>query len=169
MDVLLNLIWPENTNAIEQERLTDRIHDLELWADLRELPQTLASPEKARSVDLSQSPRASVDVSGEAGAVSAGEIANQDIEVSAAPESVVAPPSEKGEMPKSRRALVDAYIKEVWDKKRLKIKRKDIWQGAGFTNPREFQYWQSQDSKRRPNKEAHKNIMRVLTEKPHLK
>jgi len=67
-----------------------------------------------------------------------------------------------------RRAMVDAYIQEVLATKGKRIIRTDIWRKAGYTTRTEFERWERNDP-RNPNKAAHQNFTRILTEKPHLK
>jgi hypothetical protein len=79
-------------------------------------------------------------------------------------------PIAKSEPVKTNRELVDAYIAEVFEKTRRSINREEIWRKAGYKRPREFEYWQSQDPKRKPNRAAHRCFMNLLTvDKPHLK
>jgi hypothetical protein len=66
-----------------------------------------------------------------------------------------------------RRAAVNAYLQEVLDKTGEKLTRKAIWTKAGYKNRSEFERWERADS--RATKTAHDNIVRVLTQKPHLK
>jgi len=68
----------------------------------------------------------------------------------------------------NRRAAVDAYIDEVFQKKRRRIKRTDIWREAGYKSRTEFERWERNDCKN-PNRTAHEHFTRILTEKPHLK
>jgi hypothetical protein len=70
--------------------------------------------------------------------------------------------------PTGRRAIVDAYIEEVFRKKGERITRKDIWRQAGYQTRTEFERWERQDQ-RYPNQTADENFSRVLREKPHLK
>jgi hypothetical protein len=68
----------------------------------------------------------------------------------------------------NRRAMVDAYIQEVRQKKGKRITRKDFWTAAGYKARTEFERWERQDAKR-PNQTADDNFSRVLREKPHLR
>lgn len=65
------------------------------------------------------------------------------------------------------RAAVDAYIEEV-GKAGKRITRTDIWKKAGYKTRTEFERWERNDPNR-PNKAAHENFTRILSEKPHLK
>ena len=67
-----------------------------------------------------------------------------------------------------RRAMVDAYISEVFAKTGKRITRTDIWQTANYKSRTEFERWERNDPKR-PNKSADENFNRILREKPHLK
>jgi hypothetical protein len=66
------------------------------------------------------------------------------------------------------RAMVEAYMEEVFSKTEKRITKKDFWSKAGYNSRTEFERWERQDSER-PNKAAHKAFMRILREKPHLK
>ena len=66
-----------------------------------------------------------------------------------------------------RRAAVDAYIREVLDQTGKRITRTDIWKKAGYEDRTEFGRWQRRDDSK--TESAHRNIARVLNEKPHLK
>lgn len=66
-----------------------------------------------------------------------------------------------------RRAAVDAYIAEVFDRTNEKISRKDIWKSARYRTRSEFERWQRCAAN--TTKVAHERFARVLTEKPHLK
>jgi len=67
-----------------------------------------------------------------------------------------------------RRAAVDAYIDEVFNRTGKRITRTDIWKKAGYKSRTEFERWERNDPNR-PNKAAHENFTRILSEKPHLK
>ena len=67
----------------------------------------------------------------------------------------------------SRRAAVDAYKQEVFEKTGTRLGRKDFCAKAGYKCTTEFERWLRTDPKK-INK-AHRNFVRVLTEKPHLK
>jgi len=67
-----------------------------------------------------------------------------------------------------RRAAVDAYIVEVFEKTGKRIRRTDIWKMAKYKTRTEFERWQRNDAKN-SNKTAHENFTRILTDKPHLK
>lgn len=66
-----------------------------------------------------------------------------------------------------RRALVDAYMEEVFTKTGKRIKKKDIW-GKHYKSRTEFERWEREDSKH-VNKAANQYFTRILLEKPHLK
>jgi hypothetical protein len=67
-----------------------------------------------------------------------------------------------------RRALVDKYIDEVYDRTGKRITRTEIWRKAGYSTRTEFERWQRQDPKATPT--AHEKFMRLLQkERPHLK
>lgn len=73
------------------------------------------------------------------------------------------------ESPKNdRRALVDAYIEEVFQKTGRRITRTTIWKSAGYKSRSEFERWERRDV-RRQNKSADNNFRRILEDKPHLK
>jgi len=79
-------------------------------------------------------------------------------------------PAAKSEPVKTHRELVDDYIAEVFEKTGRSINREEIWRKAKYQRPREFEYWQFQDPKRKQNRTAHQRFMNLLTvEKPHLK
>jgi hypothetical protein len=96
---------------------------------------------------------------------------------SLAEQSTIEPPAAeaseaiaKSEPVKTNRELVNAYIAEVYEKTGRSINREEIWRKAGYKRPREFEYWQSQDPRRKPNRTAHQCFMNLLiVEKPHLK
>jgi hypothetical protein len=67
-----------------------------------------------------------------------------------------------------RRAAVDAYIDEVFQKTGKRITRTNIWRHARYKTRTEFERWQRNDLKN-PNQAAHERFTRILTEKPHLK
>jgi hypothetical protein len=67
-----------------------------------------------------------------------------------------------------RRAAVDAYIVEVFDKTGRRITRTDIWKTARYKSRTEFERWQRKDPNN-PNKSAHERFTRILAEKPHVK
>jgi hypothetical protein len=62
--------------------------------------------------------------------------------------------------------LVDDYIEEC-RQAGVRIIRADIWKAAKYKTRTEFERWERKDS--RATKTAGRYIMRVLTEKPHLK
>ena len=66
-----------------------------------------------------------------------------------------------------RKAAVDAYIDEVFERKGIRIRRVDIWQAAKYKDPTEFQRWQRKDSRTTPA--AEQAFRRILSQKPHLK
>jgi hypothetical protein len=80
----------------------------------------------------------------------------------------LAPGKELQRKSEDRRAMVDAYIEEVRNKRSKRITRKDIWARAGYKSRTEFERWERQDPKH-PNKAADENFARILREKPHLK
>jgi hypothetical protein len=65
-----------------------------------------------------------------------------------------------------RRAAVDAYIEEVFEKTGKRIRRTDIWKMAGYKDATDFQRWQR---KNRTTPPAEKAFARILSRKPHLK
>jgi len=67
-----------------------------------------------------------------------------------------------------RRAMVNAYISEVFKKTGKMITRKGIWSAAGYKSRTEFERWERQDAQH-PNKAADERFTRILREKPHLK
>jgi hypothetical protein len=67
---------------------------------------------------------------------------------------------------KQRRQLVDDYIEEC-RQAGVRIIRVDIWKAAKYKTRSEFERWERNDS--RATETAGRYIMRVLTEKPHLK
>jgi hypothetical protein len=68
-----------------------------------------------------------------------------------------------------RRALVQAYIRQVLEKTGKRITKKDIWSRAGDTSRSEFERWERKDPKN-PNRAADERFTRLLTEeKPHLR
>jgi hypothetical protein len=67
-----------------------------------------------------------------------------------------------------RRREVEAYIKEVLDKKGKRITRTDIWKNAGYKTRTEFERWE-RDDPRNQNKTAGERFRAILFEKPHLK
>jgi hypothetical protein len=71
-----------------------------------------------------------------------------------------------------RRALVDAYIEEVFQKTGNRITRTDIWKATGDKSRTEFERWESywyEKRSRKTNEAANRRFTRILTEKPHLK
>ena len=68
----------------------------------------------------------------------------------------------------NRKALVGAYIEEVFKKTGKRITKSDIWSKAGYTTRTEFERWERQDRKHL-NNAADENFTRLLREKPHLK
>src|SRR3984885_16086353 len=66
-----------------------------------------------------------------------------------------------------RKAAVDAYIQEVWERTNKKITRKSIWLKARYESPTEFERWQRKDP--RTTRNVHERFVRILIEKPHLK
>ena len=66
-----------------------------------------------------------------------------------------------------RRASVNAYIDEVWQKKGMKITRTDIWKRAKYRNATEFERWQRNDPK--TTNAARQAFSGILKNKPHLK
>jgi hypothetical protein len=73
-----------------------------------------------------------------------------------------------------RRALVEAYIEEVFQKKWKRITRTEIWKKTRYKTRAEFERWESYwyEKKRggKTNKSADTQFRRILTiEKPHLK
>jgi hypothetical protein len=71
-----------------------------------------------------------------------------------------------------RRALVDAYIEEVFRKVGKRITRTDIWKSAKYKSRTEFERWERYWYERRglkPNRAANERFTQILTEKPHLK
>lgn len=79
---------------------------------------------------------------------------------------VVAPKGANGNGA-DRRALVDAYIAEVFEKTGKRITRTDIWKHARYRSRTEFERWERGDH--RATKTAHERFTGILTEKPHLK
>ena len=79
----------------------------------------------------------------------------------------VIPPLTPESTKEERRAAVDAYIEEVRDKTGKQITRTDIWKKAGYNDRSDFERWERR-AKSATNA-AHRNITRVLNEKPHLK
>jgi len=67
-----------------------------------------------------------------------------------------------------RRARVDAYIDEIFQKTGKRINRTSIWKAARYTRRTEFERWERCDPKR-TNKTADEVFTRILKEKPHLK
>jgi hypothetical protein len=65
----------------------------------------------------------------------------------------------------ARRKAIESYIEEV-RKTGRRIRKTDIWTRAGYDSRTEFERWQ----RAAPNatRTAHRNICRVLFEKPHL-
>ena len=68
----------------------------------------------------------------------------------------------------NRRAMVDAYIDEVFNETGKRITRTDIWRAVRYKSRTEFERWERND-KNKPNKTAHERFTRLLQEKPHLK
>ena len=66
-----------------------------------------------------------------------------------------------------RRIAVQNYREEVLRKTGKQITMTDIWKKAGYSDRSEFERWIKNDP--RATKAAHRNISRILTEKPHLK
>jgi hypothetical protein len=67
-----------------------------------------------------------------------------------------------------RRAAVDAYISEVFQRTGKSITRTTIWKKAGYKTRTEFERWERDDPDH-PNETAHKRFCQILIEKPHLK
>jgi hypothetical protein len=67
-----------------------------------------------------------------------------------------------------RRAAVNAYIEEVFNRTGNRITKTDIWKLARYKSRTEFERWERDDLKH-PNKAANQRFTRILTEKPHLK
>jgi hypothetical protein len=71
------------------------------------------------------------------------------------------------EKPLSKKERVDAYIQQVRRQPgRRTFSRKDIWTGARYRDPTEFQRWQRDDPRTTPT--AQQRFDRILREKPHL-
>jgi hypothetical protein len=66
-----------------------------------------------------------------------------------------------------RRAAVDAYIEEIFDKTGERITRSNIWKKVGYKDRSDFERWERNDPK--ATKAAHDRFTRILFEKPHLK
>jgi hypothetical protein len=66
-----------------------------------------------------------------------------------------------------RKIAVDNYLSEVLSKTGKRIPMAEIWRKAGYTSRTEFERWRRNDPRATPA--AHRNISRILTEKPHLK
>jgi hypothetical protein len=67
-----------------------------------------------------------------------------------------------------RKAMIRAYQREVLEKTGKRITQRAIWDAAGYETRTEGERWMRCDPKR-INKEADRNIGRVLREKPHLR
>jgi hypothetical protein len=67
-----------------------------------------------------------------------------------------------------RRAAVDAYIEEVFNRTGKRITRTDIWKSARYKSRTEFERWERNDLEH-PNKTANQRFTGILAEKPHLK
>jgi hypothetical protein len=67
----------------------------------------------------------------------------------------------------SRRQAIDRYIDEVWEKKRKRITRTNIWKEGRYATRTEFERWERCDP--RATKTADERFRRILREKPHLK
>jgi hypothetical protein len=70
--------------------------------------------------------------------------------------------------PTEHRAMVEAYIEEVYDKTGERITKTALWKAARYKTRTEFERFERQDLKR-PNKAANERFLRILREKPHLK
>jgi hypothetical protein len=71
-----------------------------------------------------------------------------------------------------RRALLDAYIEEVFRKVGKRITRTDLWKLAKYKSRTEFERWETywyERHGRKPNRAANERFTQILTEKPHLK
>jgi hypothetical protein len=66
-----------------------------------------------------------------------------------------------------RRAAINAYIDEVFEKTGRRITRTDIWKAARYRSRTEFERWQR--NAKNPNKVAGERFAHILIEKPHLK
>jgi hypothetical protein len=66
-----------------------------------------------------------------------------------------------------RKAAVDDYIQEAWEKTSKKIYRKSIWLQARYESATEFERWQRKDP--RTTRNVHERFVRILIDKPHLK
>jgi hypothetical protein len=66
-----------------------------------------------------------------------------------------------------RRAAIEAYRKEVFERTGKTITKTDIWKKARYKTRSEFERWQRNDPK--ATKTAHQRFTLLLTEKPHLK
>lgn len=67
-----------------------------------------------------------------------------------------------------RRAMVDAYIEEVFRQTGNRITRTAVWKKAGYRSRTEFERWERSDP--RASKTAHQRFTNLLLiEKPHLK
>jgi hypothetical protein len=84
-------------------------------------------------------------------------------------ESPVSAPSAnpKSSIAAQRRALIDAYVEEVYRLREKRITRAAIWKAAGYKTRTQCERWERDDP--RQTKLVHQHIMRVLREKPHLK
>jgi hypothetical protein len=65
-----------------------------------------------------------------------------------------------------RKVAVQNYLDEVFRKTGQRITMTDIWKKAGYKSRTEFERWIKRDP--RATSAAHRNMSRVLTEKPHL-
>ncbi len=66
-----------------------------------------------------------------------------------------------------RRHAINAYIEEVYRRKKKRITRTDIWRAAHYKTRADFERWERGD--KRATITAHERFTRILSEKPHLK
>jgi hypothetical protein len=70
--------------------------------------------------------------------------------------------------PADRRAMVNAYIEEVFSTTGKRITRTDIWKSVGYKARTEFERWERSDPKK-VNKTANERFIKILSHKSHLK
>jgi hypothetical protein len=152
---------PRNARLPEAESPTKR-----LIKTIREAQQLMASVPSSPFAQAIETLRNALGedwsadgrfIAAEVGIVPAGPLSLEEPTEAAGP---------KATLGQTRRAAIDAYIKEVMEKTGKVLTRSDIWREAKYTHRRQFEGWQRGEAK--PGTSVDRNISRVLKSKPHL-